>query len=427
MRQSTPTPGSDVGRLELREMGEPIVLSAAEYVDWAPAVTTLIAHKVLTSKRSGSNVLIAANQLAGTARCPAGVLTIVPRFPEVVALLRRVLLLNGRSVEAIGYESSTGRSGGRDAVSAFLDATFALVDSGLPSAYVVEQVETSTLSGVLDVSSTVSRFTALGNHHRAVVRRTHLQVDHRICDLLAYVLTLLDNDLLISDSEAHLLSCLVEPLLEVAGELSTNSDALELLGDLDLSYPEHPEVLEVFALARLILEDRQPETEISYHSDVVSYNFVDTNGLWERAVEFALTEAGRAIENEEARLHPLRGMATPMFADGGPNLDPDVGAYRSGSMVAVVDAKNYSALQPDPGGVYQVYSYACSLGRDLACLFYLHVGDGWESTFGDSDVSIRSYGISTTPGRTLESLRSAAEDVWLHAPSSSVVPADHPS
>ena len=412
-----------MGRLELREMGQPVVLGAEEYPAWAPAISTLISHKILTMQQSGTTRLIRANQFAGSARCSAGTLVVRPRFPDVVSTLRQALLVNGRSVSSAGYNPSTSRAPGRDAVSAFLDATLALTDQGLPRAYNTLLVESSTLSGVLSISETISRFASSGNHHQAVVRRSQLRADHQLCELISHVLTLLADELLLSDSEAHLLSYLAEPLLEVSAEPLTDPEALARIDVLEVSYEDTPQVLDLLTVARIILEDRELEHDTSYQSDIVSYHFVDTNGLWERAVAHALNQTARP--DECCRLHPYQGAATPMFPNGGPNLDPDIGAFQSEHLVAVVDAKNYTAQGPDAAATYQVYSYARTLGQALACLFYLDDGHGWQQSFGDSTVTIKSYGISVTAHRTMADLAMAANDLWSLARRAAAIPSNH--
>jgi len=392
--------------LHLRQHGDPAVLKRSDYDGgWADCLTVLEKNRVLRVQQHETYVLVYPNQYAGNARCPAGRLRVEARFPDLHAELRRMFPLRSRLVGLPGHAAGADRILGSDAVAAFLSRLAEVVSVGIPFSYVRKIVSSATLSGSLDIARTIREFDSIGIHHLAVVRQARKLRSTALASVIYAVVELLEADGWLSVEEAAFADLLIAVLPDRSIWM-TRSEALDAVDDLTNAQRDRPDVLALCSSAADILSDALSAEDLDYASDKVSFSFSDSDALWERAIHVCLNEAA-SHAGWRALLHPLRGRSTPLYPDGGPDIDPDVILYADETPRLVVDAKDYAVLGPDASGVYQIDSYARHLLVPRGALIYLTVGDAWRESFGDGLVTVEAIGIPADSSAALPRLRAA--------------------
>jgi hypothetical protein len=408
-KQSLPIRGVDVNELVLREQGDPQPVSSLEYQAWAPILEVLQAHKILRVRATENAVLVSANQFAGVARSPVGVVRINARHPSVVRLLRNLLVSSRRAVNSDAYSPGQVEKYGRDLTSAFLRALDDLLFVGLPFRYETSVRASSTVDGTINMDRTVAEYIAYGIHHIAVVQRSIRIAHESLCQVITAVVAALQDSDLLTMPELAMLDLKLNIFPKTDQQLSL-SDAATLVKYVAVEFEANPEVSLVCEIASLILAGEDLATDVAYEHGPISFRFTDTNSLWEVAVQ-AYMRAAAVKVNLRSELHPYRNSVMNLFPDGGPNIDPDGVIYSATTPAAVFDAKSYGSGGADPDGVYQVVSYSRRLGVTRAALLYLVEGTGWSATFGDADVRIYAFGIPTSPDATLiQSLAAACNE-----------------
>lgn len=388
--------------LRLVQRGDPLVLPRREYEDrWGSYLAILVSHKVLRIRFQREHVLIYPNQYVGTARCPVGTVQITARIPDLLSELKRRFPLSRRDVAGHGHLSGATASDSADLPGAFLAALRDLIQEGLPFSYVSHSYVTSSPRGRLHVGSTIRRFSSRGMHHMAVVNKAARMSDPHVVGVILEVCERLEDEGLLSTGET---SALDRMWAVVVDERRAGTHDQIPLGALAAAYADRPDVVRLLALARDILSSTNTASDISFDAGKVHFRFTDADALWERAVH-AVLQSMLPLPEWRVELHPLRGRQTHLFPNGGPDIDPDVIAYRRSHAPVVLDAKDFTTGAAEASGVYQVTAYARSLGASGAVLVYLTDGDGWHQSFGDANLSIAAVGVPLRGGSVLENLR----------------------
>ncbi len=400
--------GLTMTELTLRQHGEPTVLTREDYEGrWIEYLTVLERHKILGVQPNGPHILIHPNQYVGIGRCPVGRIRIEPRFPDLLVELKHLFPRQHRGVLLPGYAPAANRVAGSDTPAIFIDQLNEVLYIGLPFDYQHQTSRSSVLSGSLDIGRTIKEFDSLGIHHRAVVRQKKRITNTALVAIIYTVLDLLaDEQLLSAEEAAH--ADFLSGGLPPRSDHNTPREAIGLIELQEENEGGRTDVIRLCEIAKNILIDATSLEDFEYTADKVMFRFTDTDALWERAVQVCLGQAAAHVA-WDSHLHPMRGISTPLYPDGGPNIDPDVVVYGDGSARIIVDAKDYATHAPDAGGVYQISSYARHLGVTHAALVYLAAGREWSESFGDTSVRIHAFGIPVDPRGTLTRLRTACE------------------
>ncbi|WP_367649971.1 hypothetical protein [Nocardioides sp. zg-1230] len=294
----------------------------------------------------------------------------------------------------------------------YLTALMAVLAEGVPFEYESKRDNSSAPRGSFDMSGTIREFAARGIAHRAVSHVSIRHTDQDIVSLCQRVSEMVRDLTLASEQESATMAQLLDGIRTSDRVQETDEDSRTLALRISSRYPERPDVLHLVATCEALLNEEHTGTMARVTASSGSYRFADADALWERAVHAAFQTALAGRAGFEVALHPLRGSSTPLFSDGGPDIDPDVIVFRDGHPWMVVDAKDYLAASPDPSGVYQVYAYAKHLQIEHAALAYLAADRPWQSKFGDNGVAIHSLAVSPKgPGPTLPRLESSARRV----------------
>jgi hypothetical protein len=295
---------------------------------------------------------------------------------------------------------------GTDSVAGFLHCLANVIHAGFPFEYAHRLIRTSILSGSLDIGRTIREFDSIGIRHRAVVRQTRRKPNQSLMAIIHAALGVLADEGLLASEEAAIVDTLTDALPALT-DVVTRQEALGLIEHLEAEERDRVDIRMLCESARAILARGTSQEDIEYASNEVSFTFTDSDALWERAVHACLRESALQI-GWNTQLHPKRNMKSPLYLDGGPNIDPDVIVYGDdGQPRSVVDAKDYATSGPDAGGVYQVDSYARHLRVRNAALFYLAAAEEWKESFGDVAVRVWSFGISPNGCSALQRLRVA--------------------
>jgi hypothetical protein len=395
----------------LRQRGEPVVLPLREYQNrWADYLTLLERHHILNVKHAEQHILVYPNQYAGIARCPVGQIRIKARFPGLLAELRRLFPRHQRRTPPLtGYSPAESRVPGQDPVAIFLDRLSEVLESGFPFSYERRLVRTPTLSGSLDIGRTIREFDSLGIHHLSVVRQTRRNSHQNLAAVVNTIWRIIDEENLLAPQEANSLELLMQALPGLDSSI-TREDAMKLIDEVEEDLSQRTDVIVLCEAARDILSEVTSLDDLEYSAGDVSFSFTDSDALWERAVHMCMQEAAAKV-GWHAQLHPMRNNKTPLYLDGGPDIDPDVIVYTDASPRLVVDAKDYSTYSPDAAGVYQVDSYARHLHVRDAALLYLSAAEGWGQSFGDSSVRIHAFGVPISEYEILMRLQIACSAI----------------
>lgn len=392
--------------IHLRQHGDPAILPRSDYEGgWTDCLNVLEKNRVLRIQQYETHVLVYPNQYAGKARCPAGTLTVEARFPDLHTELRRMFPLHSRLVGLPGYTPGADRTLGSDTVAAFLAQLADVVSVGIPFRYARRIVSSATLSGSLDIARTICEFESAGIHHLAIVRQSRKLRSAALTSVIYTVVELLEADGWLSLQEAAFADLLTSVLPDRSTWM-TRSQALDAIDYVTNEQRDRPDVLALCSSAGDILSDALSDEDLDYASDKVSFSFSDSDALWERAIHVCLNDAASHF-GWRAVLHPLRGRSTPLYPDGGPDIDPDIVLYADGAPRIVVDAKDYATSGPDASGVYQIDSYARHLQVPRGALIYLAVGEAWSESFGDNAITVEAIGIPAYGSATLPRLRAA--------------------
>ena len=399
-----------MGDLVLMQRGEPAVLSREQYEsDWADALSVLDAQKVINVHAKTDYVLIYPNQYVGTARCGGRRLRIAAKYPELLAELRRNFRLQ-RTVHLVGYNPAGESRETRDDVVRFLMAAANVIDKGIPFDYQKRRYEGASLSGALNISETIRKYASRGMHHRAVTDKSVKTADASTLNVVWRVAELLDDERALAPEEAARLDVLLTAIGHNTQELS-RAEALAQAEALFSRFEDRAEMRELAIACVNLLAPSQSQADVEAVTDSVSYVFTDVDALWERAVHQAL-QTVVARYGWHARLHPLRGVTSRLFDDGGPDIDPDVLVYDgSAKVVMVVDAKDFAQTAAEPSGVYQVVAYTRSLMSGDGVLIYLSSKAEWDGQFGDEQLRIHAAGVRPFGSDCLSRLRTACEKI----------------
>jgi 5-methylcytosine-specific restriction endonuclease McrBC regulatory subunit McrC len=97
-------------------------------------------------------------------------------------------------------------------------------------------------------------------------------------------------------------------------------------------------------------------------------HFKNLEELWERCV-LRLIECCPIIQRQAAvGFHGLSGSGLRLFDDGGPELDPDIATFQSGSVAAIVDAKYKRIDAEAPAAASDLYQLTAYVRRTAAAI-----------------------------------------------------------
>lgn len=405
--------------IELTQRGGPAVVRRQDYEDyWATGLSVLVGYRIVRLEHHGEYTLVYPSQYVGYARCGGRRLVIKPKFDELLLQLRRNFPLNRRDAPLQGFDPTHERSVVSDLIIRFLHTLSEVVNQGVPFHYVKHTFAGPSLRGHLSVGKTIRRFTTRNIHHEAVTERRKKTTDPAIVDVLWRTTTCLSEIGALSQNEEAMLGVFLTAVGPPADEPSL-SEAIAITERASDLYSSRLDVVALMRCCRDVLSLDRTEHDIEASTGNVLFTFTDVDALWERAVHQATRQAVAGY-GWQSRLHPLRGSTIRMFADGGPQIDPDVLVYSDNAPLIAFDAKDFAQRSPEASGVYQVAAYARTLQTPAAALIYLATEEDWLEVFGDSSVAVYAVGVRPSGTDVLIRLTAAcaaiAEQVFALAP-----------
>jgi len=398
------------GGIRLQQRGAPAILSRRDYEDrWADHLTVLQAYKILTLRYRGDYVLVTPNQYAGQARTPAGTIRIDATYPELLKELRGRFPRDHKAVPGTAADNTRATTG--DPVAGTLSGMVEVLARGLPFAYRTVSRSGSAVRGSFDVGASVREFASKGISHRVVMRQKLRQVDEDlVCVWQTTADVMRENDML-APKEARLVDTLESSVGSTDEDRLTVETALVMIEALRARLQDRDDVTRFLAYARAVLAGVDSLDEVDVAVGPTKFRFTNADALWERATHHAISAILPTGAGMAATLHPLGNKVTPMFPNGGPDIDPDVLVSKGVATWLVVDAKDYAASAPHPDGVYQVLAYARRLGASQALLVYLADGASWWTSFGDDSVTVHAIGVNVRGSGVLGRLQASCSQV----------------
>ena len=411
--------------INLRERGPPEVVPAAIWQDreLENPMRKLASLGVIKLSRTAVGAMLTPAHFVGDLRLPGATLTIHPKSPELLAAMERLALI-ARSRKAQHIEPRLGLDVGKgeDPAGNFVRALFDAVREGLPWNYGAETLTTSFPHGRLEFGPTISRLISRGITHRVVVTSPkHLQ-NPRLIRLVRAAYGCLSTapgvaQKVLADAQA------IMPALDQAKPFESLEEALAEARALMASTREGFSSIAMRLLVRSyeILAREYDSGRVLLQIPGGIARFQDLEELWERCVQLFVDSCPFMwVPDTVTRLHGLRGCGMMLLPDGGPELDPDIVAFRADRVLAVFDAK-YKALEShasaDSGDLYQLCAYVRSTSARLGMLVHFSDDAAGITRVGTTPEGAPIIAVSISSTMVRLKGESALAGMLAHAPS----------
>lgn len=358
--------------IDLIERGQPQVVSSKDWqqYDLEPAIRALAALRIVRLIRSQAGVIVVPGNQVGEMRLPDAVLRIVPKSPRLMAAMES-LALRAQSRTARHFEHRSGHTGrpGADPAGAFVNALLTCIREGVPWKYETATETTSHPRGKFVVGATMRFLMNRGLQHRTVVqfpiRRQNVELVRVARAAYAYLPEMLRGEIGKLAQAETLIGA-----LDHAQPYASLGDAINAAGALDAESASLGRAGAELGARSLDLLLRQAALggEVRNVPGGIA-RFTDLENLWERCVLLMVERTPiLAISGSAASFHGLAGTLTKLFADGGPELDPDVIVSSPAGILAVIDAKYKRLEQGTAVSAPDLYQLTCYVQRTDARL-----------------------------------------------------------
>lgn len=380
--------------LKLQENGRAVLVNNESWASGTGEAIELLAEGgVVGLSRFGEGVLVTPGKYVGQLRSARGSVQIEPKIGQAAftALLRLARPTHARDIEqAIPDETSEREDTETDVVDEFLVSLATAVTDGLPIQYETLLKSLPAPRGRIDFGTTLRKFASSGIYHRVACMVPSRTVNADVLMVISAAAEVLLSDHYLDQAQlSYLDSCMMQ--LPNRRRASA-AEALAAIPDMRREHDSIYSLVRLLESARRVLLGEDSALVQTIDGAAGSGRFHDSDGLWEKALYNVFATATESTGLTSA-LHPWRGTRTPLFPDGGPDVDPDVLVLDGERVHIVVDAKNKITQSPVATDVYQIVSYARRTGASHAALIYMTMGPGWQDDFGDAELQLRCVGL----------------------------------
>lgn len=404
--------------IDLVERGQPGIITLH---DWAvfgleKPMRSVAAQGIVRLTRSPAGMLVTPGHHVGEMRISGAVLRVSPKSPELFLAMEKLAIeasfRRAREFDPM-FKGVAGDD--RDPAGAFLRSLLACVRAGFSWDYFTNTQTTSFPKGKIEFGATIKSLASRGIRHRVVcsnpIRKQNADLV-RVVRAAAACLSAVPGVTPSLLAQVEALLCAVDS----APQFTSLREAVLIARSITERSLVASDGLTA-ELARRSLQLLSGEYEAAGLLHPVPggvARFKDLEELWERCVLRLVERTPSVSRDAEIRFHGFRGSNLRLFANGGPELDPDIVTFASGQATAVVDAK-YKRLESGrsavAGDLYQISSYVRRSAAAIGLLIYFSEQDAQLEMVGNTPegapvlaVSVSSEVLLSEGENSLESL-----------------------
>jgi hypothetical protein len=385
------------------EYGSPISVPVEEIdrLGLFDALEELAANKIIQLSCYGPLVVVQAGKYVGKATSRLGSFMIEPRYPSLFEEMLSTIQRASKSVLTdfrVNDEAAASKLRPETVYQKYARLLSEFVCQGLPFSYQREIRRTCFPTTGIDMSRTIALLRARGQSHEVFCSAHVRLLDIGLKGLLEEAASVSESS---GDLSGHLLRDLELCIRVIGQETLLSKDECIAAADLLIGDPAYDCLKPLIQAARDVLTAIRVSPTLSIITRSATSDFFALDQLWEQFLHILL----RDLLMLRVQLHPYRGLQTPLFKDGGPDVDPDIAIFRRDMVETIIDAKYTLSMSASAEHVYQIMAYTDCLDAKVGVLAYLSPGTPWKQFVGTTNRGARLWAVGVSLSRASADVR----------------------